>query len=179
MTRLVLLNGAPGSGKSTMAAALAQEQSLTLALDIDALKHALGRWDDDLLAAGLLARRLALATAREQLSAGHDVVVGQYLAQTAFIEQLEGLATELGASFVEIVLELDAADLARRLSDRATRPTRPEHRANDRLVDPDEAPRLVASLEGLREDRPQAVWVDASGTPSDTLDLLRAAISPC
>jgi hypothetical protein len=45
------------------------------------------------------AARLTLA--REHLGAGYDVVVGQYLARTSFIENLEHLAPELGAVFFE------------------------------------------------------------------------------
>ena len=41
---LLLLNGAPGSGKSTLAALLTAERPGALALDIDAIKHSLGRW---------------------------------------------------------------------------------------------------------------------------------------
>jgi hypothetical protein len=46
-----------GSGKSTIAAALAQDSSMTLALDVDAIKHLIGRWDEDRLTSGLQARR--------------------------------------------------------------------------------------------------------------------------
>jgi predicted kinase len=177
MTRLVLINGPPGSGKSTLAAALAQDRLLTLALDVDAIKHSLGRWDDDLLASGLHARRLALALARQHLAAGYDVVLGQYLARTEFIEDLERLAAELGATFVELVLELDAPSLAERLAGRSGAPTRPEHVVNDRLVGPDDAERLVASLEALRDSRPRAVSIDARGSLPSTLGLVRAALS--
>lgn len=176
MTRLVLINGAPGSGKSTLAHGLAQDQPLTLALEVDGIKHSLGRWDDDLLASGLHARRLASALAREQLSAGYDVVVGQYLARTGFIEDLARLAAELDARFCEFILDLNAPALAKRLAGRRGAPSRPEHMANNSLVGPDDAVRLVKSLEGLRETRPSAVWVDAGGSLSATLDLLRAAL---
>jgi hypothetical protein len=99
-----LINGAPGSGKSTIASALAQDSRMTLALDIDAVKHCLGRWEEDPSASGLHARRLSLALASEQLRAGFDLVVGQYLAKTAFIEDLEELAERHGARFCEFVL---------------------------------------------------------------------------
>jgi adenylate kinase family enzyme len=39
MARLVLINGAPGSGKSTMAQTLAKEEAMTLALDVDVIKR--------------------------------------------------------------------------------------------------------------------------------------------
>jgi predicted kinase len=176
MTQLVLINGAPGSGKSTLAVGLAQGQPMALALDVDAIKHSLGRWSDDVQASGLHARRLSLALAREQLSAGYNVVLGQYLARTAFIEDLERVASELDARFFEFVLDLNAPALAERLAGRSSAPSRPEHMVNNSLVGPGDADRLVKSLEALRETRPRAVWIDARGSVPSTLHLLRAAL---
>ncbi len=176
MTRLVLINGPPGSGKSTLADGLAQDQPMTLALDVDVIKHSLGRWADDIHASGLHARRLSLALAREQLGAGYDVVLGQYLVRTPFIEGLEGLATELDAQFFEFILDLDAPALAARLAGRSSAPSRPEHAANNSLVGPGDAGVLVKSLEAMRAARLGAVRIDARGSVRSTLDLLRAAL---
>lgn len=176
MTRLVLINGAPGSGKSTLADGLAQNQPMTLALDVDVIKHSLGRWSDDLFASGLHARRLSLALAREQLRAGYDVVLGQYLARTPFIEDLERLAAELDAQFFEFVLDLDAPTLAERLAFRSSAPSRSEHTANNVLIGPGDADLLVQSLQSLRKTRPGAVWIDARGSLPSTLHVLQAAL---
>jgi len=176
MPRLLLINGAPGSGKSTLAAAFAQDRAMTLALDVDGLKHALGRWRDDPSASGLHARRLALAIAREHMRAGWDVVVGQYLARTEFIEQLERVCAESDAMFVEVVLDLSSSELSARLASRAAVPSRTEHLVNNRLVVPDDAQHFVESLRSLRETRPNAIWVDAHGTVAETLDQLCAVV---
>ena len=176
MARLVLINGAPGAGKSTMAVALAQDRPLTLPIDVDALKHSLGRWDEDASAAGLHARRLSLALAGEHLSAGYDVFMGQYLARPGFIEDLAALAERHGARFVEFVLEVDESRLAERLAMRTSTPDRPEHEVNNRLVGPDHASHLVASVEALRPIRPNAVWIDARGSRRSVLGLLRASL---
>lgn len=173
MSRLVLINGAPGAGKSTLAQALAQDRPMTLALDIDVLKHSLGRWADDPASSGTHARRLALTLAREQLATGHDVVVGQYLARTPFIDDLAALASAVAAEFREVVIDMTEDALRERLSHRTAGPTRREHEVNNRLVGPADAAQLISSLEPLRHARPHAVWVDGTGSIESTLDLLR------
>jgi predicted kinase len=177
VTRLVLINGAPGAGKSTLAESLVQDQPMALALDVDGIKHSLGRRREDLLESGMHARRLSIALAREHLSLGHDVVLGQYLARTSFIEDLARLAAELDVQFFEFVLDLDASTLAGRLADRSRSPSRAEHLVNTSVVGPGDADLLVRSLESLRTARPQAVWIDARGSLASTLDLLRAALA--
>jgi predicted kinase len=176
MPRLVLVNGAPGSGKSTIVQSLAQDQEMTLDLDIDSIKHSLGRWDADPATSGNHARRLSLALAEQHLGAGYDVIVGQYLARTAFIEDLAALAERHDAQMVELVLDIDASTLAERLGLRARAPSRPEHAVNNGLVGPADASRLVESMEALRQIRPDSIWIDARGSLSSTLDFVRAVL---
>jgi predicted kinase len=105
--RLILVNGPPGVGKSTLARMFAEDHPLSLDLDIDRVRDLLGRWREHAAEAGLLARAVATAAARTHLAAGHDVVVPQYVARIEFIEHLAAVAAGAGARFHELVV-LDA-----------------------------------------------------------------------
>ena len=107
MPVLVLVNGPPASGKSTIAARLVAVRPLALDLDIDVVRGLLGAWLDDPTTAGRAARALALSMAQTHLSAGHDVVVPQFLGRIEFITELESVAAQTGARFVEIGLVVD------------------------------------------------------------------------
>ena len=125
--RLLLLNGPPGSGKSTLARRYAAEHPRTSVVDVDAVRAGLDHPDPLSDDAGLAARAVALDLARAHLLRGDDVLVPQLLVRTPFVEALERLADEVGARFVEVLLEADPADLGPRLAARATSAERPEH----------------------------------------------------
>jgi len=97
-------------------------------LDIDQVRGMLGRWLDQPIEAGLLARELAIAMARAQLRVGRDVLVPQYLGQLEFIGRLEELAAEVEAQFIELALISDRDDVVRRFERRSASSTDPVHR---------------------------------------------------
>ena len=127
MPLLVLVNGPPASGKSTLASRLTDTRPLALALDIDVVRGMLGGWLDDPTAAGLAARQLAMAMARTHLLAGRDVFVPQFLGRIDFVDQLETLAAETGARFVEIALMLDREDAIEAFERRRSAPQERTH----------------------------------------------------
>jgi len=182
MARLILINGAPASGKSTLARRYAEDHPLTLVLDIDVVRGMLGRWIDTPSDAGILARRLALRMAAEHLTGGHDVVVPQALARIDFLLQLDTLATELGVPFVEIALVSSAADAVRRFAWRSAHPEDDTHRdaaaLQERGGGADEIATMYARIMAVVGERPATHLVETvDGDIDGTYARLLAAIA--
>jgi predicted kinase len=124
MPQLILLNGPPGCGKSTLAQMYADDHPLALNLDIDQVAVLIGGWTANRDAAGLLARAIALAAARTHLAAGHDVVIPQFLDEVDFIEQVAQVARDVGARFHEIALTDGKENAIRRYAKKPSDSTR-------------------------------------------------------
>jgi predicted kinase len=178
---LVLLNGPPASGKSTLAARLIETRPLALNLDIDVVRGLLGAWIDRPADAGLAARALAISMARTHLTSGHDVFVPQFLGRVDFIVELERLADECGVRFVEIALIVDRSTALQAFSERSRAPSTPSHVDAAELVErfgsPDAVADMYDALGALLERRPNVRRVDVEiGDIDGTLGRLEAAI---
>jgi predicted kinase len=150
VTRLIVLNGPPGVGKSTIAARYVDDHPFALDLDIDSVRRLLGQWRVDPTRAGLLARAMTLTMAREHLRAGYDVVLPQYLGKPQFLEQAEAVADETGAEFHEIVLMDDRDEVARRFTARTQAAAEPAHvEAGELVAELGGAPMLTAMYDRL------------------------------
>jgi len=93
---LILLNGPPSSGKSTLARRWVVGHPLALNLDIDVVRGLLGGWVETPHESGVAACRLAIAMATTHLADGHDVIVSQFLAQEQFTSGWTTLHGRLG-----------------------------------------------------------------------------------
>lgn len=118
---LILVNGVPASGKTTLAQKWSEHHvaGLPLCIDIDWIRFMLGGWRDALQEAGFAARDIAIAGIEAHLRGGRDVVVPQYLRRHEFIDRLEATASAQDALFIETALIIDAATAEVRFHTRA------------------------------------------------------------
>ncbi|OSM44344.1 AAA family ATPase [Nesterenkonia sp. PF2B19] len=178
MATVTLLNGAPASGKSTLAGLLARDRAMTLVLDVDSVRGALARWEEDPTEAGWSARRLALAMCECHLAAGHDVIVPQFLQREEFIDQLEDVAAQAGARFLELCL-VSSRDQAAAQFDARAGSLQANHRAATMLQSATDArpvEELYDAMIAMIENRPQTLRVNiVPGDVHESLIRLRDA----
>lgn len=127
MPRLVVLNGPPGIGKSTLAERYVEDHPLSLCLEQDVVRGLIGGWLGRESDSGILARKLCLVMAREHLLGGRDVIVPQFIALPAYLDELAAVARDAGAHHYELVLMDDARHAESRFHARASDPKRAEH----------------------------------------------------
>lgn len=185
---LVLLNGIPGSGKSTIARCWAARRPSALVIDIDLVRATLPHWRDDPTAAGLLARAITLAVAREQLLIGGDVAIPQYLGRPEFLDQLDHLAGATGAHLCEVALLGSPKQLADRFVQRPTDDPSAAHAAAEVATAGGvaELERMAERLEMVIAGRPSTVRIptghgDSGATISadtDSLELITGTRTP-
>ena len=181
MATLLLLNGLPAVGKTTLARRFVADRPLALCVDIDALRTSLGGWESDPRSKEI-ARELAVVLAAAHLRAGHDVVVPQLLGRLPFVERLEATASDAGAAFVEVLVTADVEVVARRVlaRRRAQVDAGAPHPAAE-LTDADPMARLAetaASLERVASARPGTLCVDVgTGDPEAAYRALVRALA--
>ena len=111
MARLIVLNGPPGVGKSTVATRYGAEHPGTLVCDIDVLRTFISDWEADYSGAGARIRPAALAMIEAYLRHSGDVVLPQLLAREQELDKFVGAGTDAGAEVVEVLLTADPETL--------------------------------------------------------------------
>lgn len=181
MPRLILLNGPPGIGKSTLAQMYVDEHPGVLNLDIDRLRALIGGWRDRFAETGEIVRPIALSMVRTHLRAGHDVVMPQYLGRLSEVERFEAAAHESDAAFCEVVLMDTKQGSIKRFAGRGMDSTLPWHQQVREIVEHHGGPALLADMHdrllAVVRARPNSVVVPSvAGAVQPTYEALATVL---
>jgi len=118
--KLILLNGPPGVGKSTIARQYINEHPLALIVDDDQLLVMLGQWQKHEAQARKLIFELTEGLIGDHLQSGYDVVVPYLILHVDEFATLEELAVKHKARFCAFTILVEKDQAVRRLMRRGT-----------------------------------------------------------
>ena len=176
---LILLNGPPGAGKSTIARRLRDDRPLSLLVDFDELWLLIGDWQHHEQAQHL-AIAAGLAMARVHLEAGYDVIAAQFAVGDDYFDTIDAMVSETSAACQEIVLTGDPDRVAARFRDRRARRVlagEPDVSAN---ITDDRVEEVIAwgieELTALAATRPDTTVISTDDDVDSTYERVRSAV---
>jgi predicted kinase len=123
MTNIILITGCPGSGKSTIGRALAEQFSHSIHIQVDSIRESIikgfqapGEWTPQGLRQFELARKVAIHWARVYQDDGYNVVIDDVCIPEAFTKHYAGLTTQ--PNVTRVLLNPNRDTLAQRITKR-------------------------------------------------------------
>jgi predicted kinase len=150
-SKLIILNGPCGIGKSTLADMYKNEHPMCLMLDIDEVRRFMGSYREHQEQSYEQMYKLAYAMTREHLQNGYDVIVAKFIAKADVLRDFEKIAQECDANFFEFVLFSTKEDALARAVKRGFKP--------GGLLQADKLEKMYDELVEILKQRPKAIQI--------------------
>lgn len=168
MPKLIILNGACGVGKNTIAQMYADDHPGTEILDVDEIRRTIPNYRENRVESGKESFRMAYKQASNKLANGHDVIIPSCVRWQDSFEAFEQAAKNVGAEFVELLLDLPKEAAIKRAVNRGFKP--------GGLLTPDNLAPMYEEMMGAVEQRPHTIKIDASGDVDSTYQTVKSQL---
>jgi adenylate kinase family enzyme len=119
--KLILLTGPPGIGKSTLSSRYANDNPMTLNIDVDHVWWMMGQWQQTRPESDIQKLKLSALMAEAHLEDKHDVVMAQDRFSAEYYQTLESIARKTGSILLEVTLICPEDEAVQRCIDRGKR----------------------------------------------------------
>ena len=156
---VVIVNGACGVGKSTIAARIHEYLELSFLLDIDSQRRFFSHYREKKEESAQASRVLALAILSSCLSAGYDVVIDKMIFDSKVIDAFYEIANKRNAKVIEIILWAPKEVAMQRAEKRGWR--------DGGLLTPEKVLTFWEKINELKKQRSCAIILDTSSNSED------------
>ena len=152
--KLIILNGSPAAGKTTLAGKLHQDIPMSLLADVDVWRKMVSGWEKDRETSLDLAYKFSVGGVEAYLKTGNSVIVDKaILSDNSVIDALISAGERNKAEVYEFILTADKETIIRRADERGY---------ESGLLTPESVKELWETTQKLIEERPDAHVIDTT-----------------
>lgn len=150
--KLIIINGPPGVGKSTVAEKLHKAVSLSYLLEIDALRRNISNYREQVKESRELSYYVSLAIVEACFSAGSDVIIDKAISNSTVMDRFFQVAKKYNANTYEFILNASKELVVKRAENRGYR--------TGGLLTPEKVERWWEDTQEYIKKRPLAIVVN-------------------
>lgn len=167
--KLIILNGPPGVGKSTIAPQIERVLSSPVIIDVDELRRQIPDYKENRAESLRLAYEQTETAIRDNLRTGHDVVIDKAVSFSNVLDAFVRAGKDCGAEVHEFLLFADKAVIQARADARGYRP--------GSLLTRERVGEMWEAFNQLRLGRPETTLIRTDAIdPETTLKRVRDAL---
>lgn len=167
--KLIILNGSPAAGKSTVAEKLHTDLPMSLLADVDSWRKLVSGWREHREESLMNAYKFTVAAVDAYLATGNSVIVDKAIRGEDIIDALIEAGKKNNAEIYEFILTASKEIITKRAEERGFH--------ENGLLTPEKVVELWNYAQELIDKRPNAIVIDTSNlSPEEVHDRVKSSV---